>query len=272
MRSWTPLSVAVVGALLLGGATTGTTRASWTSRAGTGDASLGTAAMSLTAEASPASITVPHGSSVTTVITVADSSSLRAKHLQQRLTPTLVGTLPTGVTAALTTRVNGTCTGTAQTPVTTTPGLTRAFCLTVNVAVGTAATSATVTVRIAGQQLRGNTPAGWTATPRTVSVPVAIPVPPAAPVSSCIAANQNGLKWTAVPGATGYVVTSSTTQTGTYADLTSQTGTSYPPTLAGQSTTFFRVRATGPGGSSTASNTIRLVRSGNSYTCTAVTP
>jgi hypothetical protein len=140
--------------------------------------------------------------------------------------------------------------------------------LCVRVASSLTAVSGTVTLQVSGAQQ----PSGWTTPVSTVSVPVTVTTGvPTAPSVTCTGPNQNGFGWTAVSGANDYTIASSTAQNGTYADLVTQTQTQYLPTVSGQSTTFFRVRANNAAGSSPVSKTVRITRSGSSYTC-AVLP
>ena len=266
------LYVAVVGALLAGGATTGTTHAAWTSEAIHQGTSVSSGSMGFDPSASPASLTVTRGTTATVRITVTDTSTASAKNLVQRITPVLGGGLPSGVTSSLSTLQSGACSGGAQDAVSLTPGQAFTTCLHVTASASTTATSATATVTFSGAQLQGGTPRGWTAPTRTVSVPVTITAPLAAPTIRCAGATQSTLTWPAVSGATGYVVTSSPTQTGSYGDVATQASTSYTATLSGQSTTYWRVRATNTSSTSAPSNTLRITRTGNSYSCLAVTP
>jgi len=272
MSSRILLRVAVVGALLVGGATTASTRASWTDQANLASSSVSSGTMSLAASAAPATLSVAKGSSATSVITVGDTSSPAAKNLVQRITPAVTGTLPAGVTATLTTRSGGTCTGTAQSPVTTTPGGSLTTCLNVTVANSATATSATVTVGVTGQQMRAGSPAGWSTPTQTVSVPVSITggSAPSAPVISCGAYVANGtysITWTAASGVTysAHRATGTNTDAG-YTSVTTSATSPYPATVATGVTTFWRLRATNASGTSGWSNTIQLTRSGNGAT------
>ena len=257
-----PLYVAVVGALLVGGASTGTTGATWTDQRSLAVSSVSSGAMAFTTT-TPGGVTVPRtaAGSATTGFVVDDTSA--GKNLRQRITAQVAST-PGGVTAT----VGTSCPGAASVQVDTSPTAADVT-LCVRVASSTTAVSGTVTVQVSGAQL----PSGWTTPGSTVSVPVTVSASvPAAPSIGCTGPNQNGFSWAAVAGATGYSVTTSTTQTGTYSEVVAQTQTSYLPTVGGNTTTFWRVRATSASGSSAASNTLRITRSGSGYTCTAVTP
>ena len=262
MTRWFSLSVAVVGALLVGGAVTGTTAASWTDQRPLAASSVGSGSMSFTTTA-PAGVTVARtaGASATTSFVLDDTSV--GKKLQQRITASVTGT-PTGITATVGTN----CPSASSVQVNTTP-TSADVPLCVRVISSATAVSGSVTISVSGAQ---RPTAGWTTPVSTVTVPVLVGTAPAAPVISCLGATQNGFSWPAVSGATNYVVTSSATQTGTYLDVATTATTSHTPTLAGSTTTFFRVRATNPAGSSAASNTLRITRTGPNYTCAAVTP
>ena len=258
-----PFLVAVVGVLLVGGAATGTTGATWTGQQQLSSNAVGSGAMSFTTT-TPAGVTVLRTatSSATTSFVLDDTSN--GKNLRQRVTAQVAGT-PTGVTAT----VGTSCPGAASVQVDTTP-TSADVTLCVRVASSLTAVSGTVTLNVSGAQQ----PSGWSTPVSTVSVPVTVSTAtaPAAPVLSCNSPTQNGFRWAAVTGAVDYVVTSSSSQTGPYTDVVTQTQLSYLPTLGGNTTTFWRVRATNAAGSSAASNTVRLTRTGNSYTCATVTP
>ncbi len=257
-----PLYAAVVGALLVGGATTGQTGATWTDQRQLGSHGVGSGAMSFTTT-TPAGVSVARtaGAAATTSFVLDDTSA--GKNLQQRITTQVAGT-PTGVTAT----VGTSCPGAASVQVDTTP-TSADVSLCVRVASSTTAVTGSVTLNVSGAQR----PSGWTTPVATVTVPVTVTTTtvPTAPTVTCTGPTQNGFGWTAVAGADDYTVASSTTQNGTYGDLVTQTQTQYLPTVGGNSTTFFRVRATNAAGTSPAGKTVRITRSGNAYTC-AVLP
>ncbi len=205
-----PLIVAVVGALLVGGATTGSTRASWVDQVNLPTHAVGSGEMTRTGVAAPTSLSVTKGLTATTKVTATNSSPAAAKNLVQRITPTVsVSTTPgsaTGVTASLTTtNSGGTCTGTAQGPVSTTAGQNFVFCVNVSATAGTTATAATVTVTLSGQQMRNGNPQGWNSS-QTVTVPVTVLAPtPPTPVLTCVEIGSDArVSWTEVPGTTYY--------------------------------------------------------------------
>ncbi len=255
-----PLAASVVGALLVGGAVTGSTHASWVSEKPLNEHSVASGAMSVAGSASPASLTLDRGASGTVVVTVTDTSTTAAKNLRQQITPS-VASGPAGVTTTLTTRVNGACTTTAQPAVTTLPGGSFTSCL--NITATSTASSGTVVVSLPGAQV----PSGWSSS-ASVSVPVTINNL-AAPTISCAGPTSNTFSWPAVSGATGYIISSSSASTGPYTDVASQTTLSYTATASGNSTTYWRVRATNSAGASAPSNVLQITRSGSLYTCTA---
>jgi hypothetical protein len=254
-----PLYVAVVGALLVGGATTGTTGATWTGQRQLAATAVGSGQMGF-ATTTPAGVTVPQGPGSATTSFVLDDTST-GKNLRQRITAQVAGT-PTGVTAT----VGTSCPGAASVQVDTTPASAEVS-LCVRVTGSATATAGTVTLNLSGAQQ----PSGWTTPVSVVSVPVTVGVVPTAPNLTCTGPNQNGFGWAAVTGAASYTIASSGSQNGTYTDRATQTQTQYLPTVGGQSTTFFRVRATNTAGSSPNSNAVRITRSGSAYTC-AVLP
>jgi len=270
--------VAVVGALLVGGATTGTTHASWRDQASATSGTVASGAMALSAAASPTGLSVTRGTTGTTLVTISDVSSPQAKNLVQRLTPTLTGTLPAGVSATLTTRSGSSCTSNAQGAVATSPGGSIVTCLNVSVTAGSTASNATVNVSIAGQQLRGGAPVGWAATPHTVAVPVTVTTPtvPSAPVLSCVSASGTQISWTAT-GTTYHVFESASATTWSPNPLVQGTSaTTYtPPNTNGWSQNevrFYRVVAVNSTGTSSPSNVIKVSRNGNSTNVTCGAP
>src|SRR5688500_12622942 len=193
MKSTIPLTVAVVGALLIGGATTGTTRASWTGQAPLHSSSVGSGQMSYTVTA-PAGVTVDKlaGSIADTTITIDDTSL--GKNLTQRITASVAGT-PAGVTATIGTTCAAGPSFVDTAP--TTPNQT----LCVRVTSSTTAVNGTVTINLSSAQ---RPTAGWTTPTITRSVAVTVTQPaqlPAAPVLQCGSFLSNGaftLTWTPV--------------------------------------------------------------------------
>ncbi len=263
MSSRTLLLAAVVGILLIGGATTGGTHASWVSRANLQAAGVASATMGLEATAAPTTLALDRGSSKSTRVTVYDTSSTAAKNLRQRVTPTLAGALPAGITASLTTATANGCAATAQGAVDLAPGGSFTTCLTVSASVSSAATAATLNVTYAGAQVRGTTVAGWTTAAQTVTVPVTIEI--LEPVLGCSPGNASWpsrytYSWSPTAGATSYRVYEAATQNGTYnlADTVPGTQTQVTTTLGVFETRFVRVTAVVGAAESARSNVIRL--------------
>lgn len=252
---------AVVGALLVGGATTGGTHASWSSQRQLAAHSVSSGQMGYTAT-TPGGVTVTRVAGATADTTLVLDDTSVGKNLGQRITAT-VGSTPTGVTAT----VGATCSGATSVSVDTAPtSADQTLC--VRVTSSTTAVSGNVTLTLSSAQ---RPVAGWTtaAITRTVAVTVNAPVPvPSAPTITCNAA-QTGFSWPAVSGATTYSVHRSTLVGGTYSVESSDATSPYVPSLNGQSTTFFKVAASNAGGTSSFSNVIKIVRDGNRYTCGA---
>lgn len=200
MRSRIPLTVAVVGALLIGGATTGTTRASWTGQASLRSSSVASGQMSYTAT-TPAGVTVNKaaGSTADTTFVLDDTSA--GKNLTQRITAAVAST-PTGVTATIGTS----CPGGPSVSVDTTPtSPDQTLC--VRVTSSTTAVSGNVTIDLSSAQ---RPTAGWTTTPITrtfaVTVDTGVPGVPANFRCTGRANNTVDLAWSAVSGATSYKI------------------------------------------------------------------
>lgn len=268
MRLRIPLSVAVVGALLLGGAATGTTRATWTDSVDLAASAMSSGSMGLTAAASDGSLSVPRGGSGTVMVTVNDTSSAAAKNLRQRVTATVGESLPTGITATLTTVDAGRCTGTPQGPVDLTPGGSLTTCVTVAATSGTSAASATVTVGVSGAQVRGGTVAGWTTPTQTVTVPVTVQGF-GAPVLVCSPGPQgNGsyeFSWAGLPDATSYWIRAATADSGyQLVGVRGASTTSFTLTLEQNETVLVHVVALSSSWQLGTSNVLRIRRNGNS--------
>lgn len=273
MSPRTLLLAAVVGVLLIGGAVTGGTHASWVSRASLQAAGVTSATMGLGATASPTTLSVERGSAATTRVTVNDTSSTAARNLRQRVTPTLTGSLPTGITARLITATANGCAATAQGAVDLAPGGSFTTCVTVAASASSTATSASVRLSYSGAQVRGTTVAGWTTAAQTVTVPVTIAVSP--PVLDCTPGNANGqgnytFSWSAVTGATAYGIYRGNTQNGTYSLVGTVSGsqTQVSATLERNESGFVRVTAVVGGTEGARSNAIRLQRNNGAPSCT----
>ena len=225
--------------------------------------------MSSSGLASPTAVTVDRAAVATVDVTVTDGSV--GKNLVQQVTPTVAATAGS---ASLVTKAAGTCTTTAQPAVDLVPAGTFVTCVRYT-APDTSATSATITVTLNGRQKRGGALTGWTAQPQTVTIAVTINQPvalPAAPVITCFGNSRNGFQWGAATGAEDYSVfsTNGPSATGTYTQVGSdQTTLSHVPNVTAGSTTHWRVTSNNSAGTSASSNTLRITRSGNRYTCGA---
>jgi len=259
MKSRIPLIVAVAGALLIGGATTGSTRASWTSQAPLHQHSVASGQMSYTAT-TPAGVAVNKvaGSTAETTFVLDDTS--QGKKLTQRITAT-VGTTPTGVTAT----VGTTCPGDVSVSVAMTPTTpNQALC--VRVTSSTTAVNGNVTINLSSAQ---RPVAGWTTPTITKSVAVTVNNPvvaPSAPQLTCGTRNNNDIPftWVAVSGETYTVHRSTTTNTaGAFSPAPTPPAytTPYVVNMPDNITTrYYRVSATNSGGTSGFSNTVEIKR------------
>jgi hypothetical protein len=269
MNSRIPLISAVVGALLVGGATTGATHASWTSQRHLQAHQVSAGSMSFTAT-SPGAVTVNKvsGSTAETSFVLDDTSA--GKNLQQRITTT-VGSSPAGVT----TTVGTSCSTTGASAVVDTTPTSANQTVCVKVTSSPTAVSGTVTLHISGTQR----PTGWS-TPvltRTFAVTVNSGAAPSAPAIVCGTSTNNShtFTWAPIVGASGYNVhrSNSTNADASYSVATNVLTPTYVAPLSGNQTSFFRVKAVSATGLESAySNTLRIVRSGSNVTCTPVTP
>jgi hypothetical protein len=173
MMSRIPLIAAVVGALLVGGATAGVTQASWTDQRQLHAHGATAGSMSFTAT-SPGAVSVDKvsTSSAETSFVLDDTSA--GKNLQQRITATVAST-PAGITATVGTSCAGATTGSVF--VDTTPNSpNQSLC--VRVTSSTTAVSGTVTINLSGAQR----PTGW-ATP-LLTLTFQVTVTPMAPATT----------------------------------------------------------------------------------------
>lgn len=271
MTSRIPLIAAVAGALLVGGATTGVTHASWTSQRHLQAHQVSAGSMSFTAT-SPGAVTVNKvsGSTAETSFVLDDTSA--GKNLVQRITAT-VADVPTGVTAT----VGTSCTTTAATAfVDTTPtSLDQTLC--VKVTSSPTAVSGTVTLKFSGAQR----PTGW-ATPvltRTFAVTVNSSFSLGCPTVGTTR-NLMPLTWTTAPGATAYSVREDTAVNGSFttqvfSDSTAPLDTTYPVTMTDPGSRYYLVRATTPSGA-VVTNKVLVTRAGNNgqnnMSCQVITP
>lgn len=264
MNRRVPFFVAVVGALLIGSATTGTTHASWTDQAPLPVTQVSSGSMSFSAS-TPAGVSVKRtaGETATSTITVADTSS--GKNLKQRITAAVAST-PAGVTASVATSCGG-----SGSAVDTTPGSgNQTFC--VKVTSSTTAVSGTVVVTLGGTQR----PTGWS-TPgvtRSVAVTVSSAIPEAPSLSCSTGRWYSGsvdFSWSEISGATGYTLSYATTDHDwRYDELWSGSRTEISISgFSDPSTYYFRVTATNSAGTSQDSNTVKVVRKGFNFWCGA---
>lgn len=263
-----PLIVAVVGALLVGGATTGTTRASWTDQAPLQQHGVASGQMSYTAT-TPAGVSVDQvaGATADTTFVLDDTSA--GKNLTQRITATVAGA-PTGVTAT----VGTSCPGSATVFVDTTPtSADQTLC--VRVTSSATAVSGDVTINLSSAQRPA---AGWTTPIITRTFPVTVTTPaPSAATLACGSSTNNShtFSWASVTGATSYSVFRSNTANAdaSYSSvLTGTTATSYTAAVSNGQISYLRVKAVNGTGSSAYSNTVRIERIGSTVTCALVTP
>jgi len=264
-----PLVATVVGALLVGGATTGSTVALWRDQAGLAQSQVESGRLSYTAS-TPSGVTVAktEGSTADTVITVDDTSL--GKNIAQRITAN-IGSTPAGVTAT----VGTTCGGTTNFVDTTPASTDQTFC--VRVASSTSAVDGNVAVSLNSVQRPG---AGWS-TPtisRSVAVTVTVPPAPTGPANfRCGATTVDRgkvtsvtLSWDPVAGSSRYVVRRvPQPYTGlptVHAEPTSSTTTVGVGTLVNNVTYRFQVTAIGQ--TESQPSTYLYVRElGNSLSC-----
>jgi hypothetical protein len=274
MMSRIPLIAAVVGALLVGGATAGVTQASWTDQRQLHAHGATAGSMSFTAT-SPGAVSVDKvsTSSAETSFVLDDTSA--GKNLQQRITAS-VASSPAGVTATVGTSCAGATTGSVF--VDTTPNSPNQT-LCAKVTSSTTAVSGTVTINLSGAQR----PTGWATPVAQVAVPVTVNAvvtpPPAVPASfRCTGFDNNNIvrfAWDAVPAAEKYRVYLSGSATFVEATAPATTLAANRNTWVignGVPVTFLVKSYTAAGGESAASNTV-TVTFGSGRTCSPqVTP
>ena len=261
MKPRIPLSVAVVGALLVGGAATGTTRASWVDQAPLHASSITSGSMGFTAS-TPDAVTLGRAAgSVADATLVVDDTSV-GKNLRQRITASVAGS-PDGTTA----QIGPTCaTATVSSVSVDTTPASAGQTLCVRVTSSATAASGTVTVNLSGAQL----PTGWSTPAQTVQFPVTVDVQATAPTIRCgieLVDVGHTFEWSAVPAATNYRIYRSETATGPFGDAFAQgAGLSHTAVLDGKNDTYyFRVTAVVGEVESAPSNVLRLRRNGNSH-------
>ncbi len=269
MKHRIPLIVAVVGALLIGGATTGSTRASWVDQVSLTQHAVSSGHMSYTAT-TPAGVTVTRaaGSTADTTIVIDDTSL--GKTLTQRTTATVAGT-PAGITAT----VRTTCGGITSHVDTTPTSADQSFC--VRVTSSTTAVSGTVTINLTSVQ---RPTGGWSTSTisRSVAVTVNSPVaPPLTPTITCQSRSGSTISftWSTVAGVTYTVHQATTNADASYSSGSAPSGTgSHTLSPASDSTTYYRLKASNADGTSGFSNTVQVSRANgaSTITCTPVTP
>lgn len=271
MRTRVLLLVAVVGALLVGGATTGVTRASWAGQRHLQAHQVSAGSMSFTAT-SPGAVTVNKvsGSTAETSFVLDDTSA--GKNLVQRVTATVTGA-PTGVTAT----VGTSCTTTAASAFVDTTPTSANQTLCVQVTSSPTAVSGTVTLNLSGAQR----PTGWS-TPvltRTFAVTVNSTFSLGCPTVGTTR-NLMPLTWPAWPGATAYSVREDAAVNGpfttqVFSDSTAPLDTTYTVTMTAAGSKYYLVRATTPGGT-VVSNKVLVTRAANNgqtnMSCEVITP
>jgi hypothetical protein len=278
MSSRIPFAAAVVGALIVGGATAGTTAASWRSQALLPGSSVKSGAMSLSGTSSPASLTVQRGSTGRVLVTVRDTSTVLARNLRQVIgVPTVTG--GSGITSKALATANGACTATAYTPVTTRPGEQVTVC--VELSASSTATGGQIAIAFPGTQVRpsGASIAGWTtSTTATVSltVPQGAPAPGVACQTNESAPIARTFTWGDLGTGVTYQVYRRAPGSSSFAPVGSPTSaTSYTEDALGNGqTSGFRVRSIQNGVQSGDSSTVTITRNGNSsnYNCAVTTP
>jgi hypothetical protein len=276
-----PFVAAVVGALLIGGATTGGTFASWKVAATqTGD-SVTAGRIGFTHSESKTSFSLNKGTpAVTDTLEVTVTDQSLGKNMVQRIRPTI--TWGTGVSSAVAKKkISGSCSLTDQGDENLSPNGTFTMCVTATVDSTTSLTSSTVTVTLASQQMRGAIASGWSAPTQSYTIPVAIsqPVASAAPTLVCgTAASSASFSWAAVTGATSYSIWQSVTNASDASYVSLGNGTSpYSPSITADGTTYWRAKSVNASGPSVFSNTLKIVRTTNNggqpkYECTGATP
>ncbi|MGH3347710.1 MAG: hypothetical protein ACRDO4_12075 [Nocardioides sp.] len=266
MMSRIPLIAAVVGALLVGGATTEVTRASWTDQRQLHAHGATAGSMSFTAT-SPGAVSVDKMSTSAAETSIVLDDTSAGKNLQQRITAT-IATTPAGITATVGTDCTTTGPSASVDTIPTSPDQT----LCMKVTSSTTAVSGTVTINLLGAQQ----PTGWSTPLLTRSFPVtvnAVATPPPVPASfRCTGFDNNNIvrfAWDAVPTAEKYRVYRSGSSTFVEATAPATTLAANRNTWAianGVPATFLVKSFASAGGESSASNTVS-VTFGSDRTC-----
>lgn len=253
-----PLVAAAVGALLVGGATTGGTFASWTSQRPLHANDVQSGQLSFTAT-SPGAVAVDQtaGSTADTTFVLDDTST--GKNNQQRITASVAGT-PAGITAGIGTSC-ATATSASVAVDTTPTSPNQSLCVRVTVTnQPTTAVSGDVTVSISGAQR----PTGWSTPISTIRVPVTI----ISGLSLECGGSLNPtprfqITWTDA-GALVYSVYRASTPNGPWQLVAVTPSREYAEGQWGQNQkSYFKVEAS-PNGILVTSNVLQVERNGNS--------
>ena len=294
MRLRTPLAVAVVGALLVGGATTGTTLALWRDQAIVPASSLTSGSMSHTVlnggdtRLGNVSLVAGEPSATTVTGTVRDTSAAGSKNLRQDIRVASVELAnPTNnlsaadLRLAVTSKTSASCP--ADVPASTAAGYASAdlyrtapispaydVCVVVAAIAGAPASTGTLRLTFAGEQVRPDGSAsGWTSSTTATVILAITSSPPAEPVLGCGApvavTGDPGYRIEWSETGTTYQVYRSLEPTGPFTLVSTQTSISYTdPDFGRSEDRYFRVRAVNASGESTDSNTLKVERNGNS--------
>jgi hypothetical protein len=265
-----PFVAAVVGALLIGGATTGGTHATWVNAQSLAASTAKSGSMDFTLGAPSTLAAINAGSEGQTTFVVTDTGV--GKKLVQRITATVAST-PAGVSAFVAT--GSTCGGSTapaafadKTP--SDASRTQTYC--VRVMSTATAVSGNVTLSVTGAQR----PSGWSVAAKTVTIPVTITQPaPPAPALVCSGTssdpNARTFTWTSVGSGATYQVYRQAPGATTFTPLTpTQSATTFTETNLGANlTSLFKVKSILNGVESIFSSTVTISRNGNSanYNC-----
>ncbi len=251
-----PLVATVVGALLVGGATTGGTFASWTYQRPLHANGVQSGQLSFTAT-SPGAVAVEQTAGNTAESTFVLDDTSTGKNNQQRITASIVGT-PAGITAKIGTSC-ATATSASVAVDTTPTSANQTLC--VKVTSSTTAVSGDVTVSLSGAQL----PTGWSTPTSIVSLPVHVA---AGMVLSCAESQKDPARirvtWGDI-GAGSYTVYRAENTDGPWTPRAVVAGTSYTETeWSNSQRSFFKVEPLiNP--FAVTSNVLSVKRNGNSH-------
>jgi hypothetical protein len=290
MSRRTPLVVAVVGALLVGGATTGTTLAQWRDQAAMPAGGITSGSMSHAVEDPGSALELTAGSGVTTTVLVRDTSSAAARNLRQTirirdvaLVDPTSGLSRSNLSLSVERKPWSGCSTPGSGPDrlprslgTTSPGETIEVCLAVVADASTPTSAGSLRLDLAAEQVRPDgSPAGWTSESiATISLTVAAPTLPSTPTVACHSGKGATFGWT--EGGSYYKVYRAAESSGPFTVVSTQTAAEYTDSGSGFSKNevrFFRVRAVNASGESVDSQVVLIERNGSSdnYKC-SVTP